>query len=83
MGESQIVFYGTTWCGMSRRRRQLLDRHQIPYRWVDIDQDEAAARFVEQVNHGFRSVPTIVFPDGRILVEPSEEQLRHALGIEG
>ncbi|MGC8873045.1 MAG: glutaredoxin family protein [Chloroflexia bacterium] len=81
MEEPGIVFYGTTWCGMSRRRRQLLDQYRIPYRWVDIDRDEEAARFVERVNNGFRSVPTIVFPDGRILVEPSEDELRRALGL--
>ncbi len=82
MEQNEILFYGTTWCGMCQRRRGLLDQHQIPYRWIDIDQDVEAARFVEQVNHGFRSVPTIVFPDGTILVEPSEERLRQALRIE-
>jgi mycoredoxin len=57
-----------------------LDACGVTYHWIDIDRDSAAGRFVEQVNHGYRSVPTIVFPDGSILVEPSDEQLRRKLG---
>ena len=63
------------------RARALLDRHHIPYRYVDINQDEAAAQFVESVNRGFRSVPTIVWPDGSMLVEPSTSELAKKLGV--
>ncbi len=80
MAETQLVVYGTTWCGATRRCRSTLESCGIAYRWVDIDQDSEAGRFVEQVNRGYRSVPTIVFPDGSILVEPSDEQLRRKLG---
>ena len=76
-----ITVYGTTWCGGTRRVRLLLDNHQIPYRWVDIDEDASAAQYVESVNRGFRSVPTIVWPDGSMLVEPSETELAKKLGI--
>jgi mycoredoxin len=71
----ELLFYGTAWCGDCRRARAFLDRHGIPYRYVDINADEGAAQFVEQVNHGFRSVPTIVWPDGSMLVEPDMEEL--------
>jgi mycoredoxin len=78
----EISFYGTDWCGASRRARRLLDQHKIPYRWIDIDQDETSARLVEELNHGFRSVPTLVWPDGSRLVEPSDEELTRKLGVE-
>ena len=77
----QITIYGTSWCGGSRRARLLFNQHQIPYRWVDIEADEAAARTLENVNHGYRSVPTIVWPDGSTLVEPSVEELSKKLRI--
>lgn len=77
----KIIMYGTTWCGSTKRARRFLEDERIDYVWVDIDQDEAAARYVESVAHGYRSVPTIVFPDGSILVEPSTYQLREKLGI--
>ena len=81
MTDTEITFYGTTWCGDSRRAQRVLDQHGIPYHWVDIDTDEAAAHYVESINHGFRSVPTIIWPDGSILVEPSTEELTKKLGI--
>jgi mycoredoxin len=77
----EIVMYGTSWCGGTRRVRQVLDQNHIAYRWVDIDKDAAARKFVEETNHGYRSVPTIVFPDGSILVEPSELDLSKKLGL--
>jgi mycoredoxin len=79
--DTPITVYGTSWCGGSRRARLMLDEHNIPYRWIDIDLDEKAAKYLESVNHGFRSVPTIVWPDGSILVEPSSEELAKKLGV--
>jgi mycoredoxin len=81
MTQTEIIIYGTSWCGGSRRARLLFDRHNIAYKWVDIDQDPDAAAFVEKVNKGYRSVPTIVWPDGSMLVEPSEYELAKKLGI--
>lgn len=79
--EKLITLYGTRWCFDSRRARRVLDQHQIPYIYIDIDENLEGRSFVEHVNRGFRSVPTIVFPDGSILVEPSDEALRAKLGI--
>jgi mycoredoxin len=77
----EITLYGTTWCGTTRRARLLLDKYNIPYQWVDIDLDEEAAKFVEKVNHGNRSVPTIIWKDGSTSVEPSNEELARKLGV--
>jgi len=73
---SRIQVYATPYCGDTRRARRVLDELRIAYDFVDIRQDEAAARRVEQVTNGFRSSPTIFFPDGDIFVEPSEGALR-------
>jgi mycoredoxin len=77
-----IILYGTTWCGGSRRAKQLFDDNNIQYKWVDIDQDKSARTIVKEINHGNRSVPTIVFPDGSILTEPSMNILAEKLGVE-
>jgi mycoredoxin len=77
----KIVMYGTHWCGGCGRARQLLNQHHIPYDFVNVDEDESAAKFVESVNRGFRSVPTIVWPDGSILTEPSMFNLAKKLGV--
>ena len=80
--QSGIVVYGTTWCGDCRRSKRLLDRHGIPYVWVDIEEQPEAASLVERINGGRRSVPTIVLGDGQVLVEPSDRQLGDAVGIQ-
>jgi mycoredoxin len=77
----EIIIYGTTWCGSSRSARATFDQHHISYRWVDIEADEEGKKFVEKTNNGYRSVPTIVFPDGSILVEPSQSKLLEKLGL--
>jgi mycoredoxin len=77
----QLTVYGNSWCGGARRARLFLDRHKIPYQWVDIDGDPAAGVIVEQITGGFRSVPTFVWADGTSLVEPSETALAQKLGI--
>jgi len=77
-----IIMYGTTWCGSSRRAKQLFDDNKLTYKWVDIDQDKSARTIVEEINHGNRSVPTIVFPDGTIMTEPTINALAEKLGVE-
>ena len=77
-----IVVYSTTWCPDCRRAKKFLGEQRIPYVSIDIEADAEAMAFVEKVNQGKRSVPTIIFPDGTILVEPSNAQLADKLGLE-
>jgi glutaredoxin len=83
MNTDKIIVYGTTWCGGTRRCRHFLDQHDIPYQWIDIDRNKDARKLVEQLNQGNRSVPTIVWPDGSKLTEPTESELAEKLGLSG
>jgi mycoredoxin len=74
-----ITVYGTPWCGDCRRALRVLDQHQATYRYVDIENDDMARHYVEQINKGYQSVPTILFPDGSVLVEPSSATLAEKL----
>ena len=74
-----IIFYGVSWCGDCRRARQVFTGKNVKFVDIDIDQDEKAAEFVKQLNHGNRSVPTIVFPDGTSLTEPDTLALARKL----
>lgn len=77
-----IIVYGTSWCSDCKRAKQFFGEHRIQYVWVDIEHDSDAMAYVEEVNKGLRSVPTIVFPDGSILVEPSNAQLAEKFGLQ-
>ena len=77
----QIILYGTDWCGDCHRARWFFDNYGIDYTDIDIDSDPGAAAKVIAINQGNRTVPTIVFEDGSVLVEPSIQQMMDKMGI--
>lgn len=79
----KIKIYGTRWCGDCKRALRILDEHQVDYDWVDIDQNKDGEAFVKTTNQGNRSVPTIIFPDGSMLVEPPNQKLIDKLNTLG
>ena len=81
MQEANITVYGAPWCPDCRRSKQFLGEQRIPYIWVDIDEDEEGRNRVQALNDGKQIIPTIVFQDGSILVEPSNADLAAKLGI--
>ncbi len=81
MTNANITLYGAHWCPDCRRSKQFLGEHQIPYNWVDIEQDAAAEQTVIEMNNGRRIIPTIVFEDGSFLTEPSNAELAAKLGL--
>jgi thioredoxin reductase (NADPH) len=78
----QIIVYSTVWCPDCKRAKKFLGEHRIPYLNVDIEHDPQAMAFVEEANQGMRVIPTIVFPNGRILSEPTNAQLADELGMQ-
>lgn len=79
--QAEITVFGAYWCPDCRRSKQFLGEHQIPYRWVDIEQDKDGEDYVLQKNNGKRIIPTIEFADGSIFVEPSNAELAAKLGL--
>jgi thioredoxin reductase (NADPH) len=78
---STIMVYGATWCPDCKRAKNFFGEQRIQYNNIDIDDDPRGIEFVESLNSGKRMIPTIVFPDGQILVEPSNAQLATKLGL--
>lgn len=81
MANSSITMYGTLWCGDCKRAKKFLGEQRIHYDYVDVEQDADGLAFIERVNGGKQIVPTIVFGDGSILVEPSNAELAAKLGL--
>lgn len=78
---AKITVYGTTWCSDCKRAKQFLGEQRVHYNWIDIEEQPEFQAFVEQVNHGKRIIPTIVFEDESVLVEPSNADLARKLGL--
>jgi mycoredoxin len=74
-----LTMYTTTWCGYCTRLKSGLQREGIDYREVNIELDDAAAALVMSVNGGNRTVPTLVFPDGQALTNPSVAEVKAQL----
>ena len=74
-----VTMYSTTWCGYCHRLRKQLDSAGIAYDVVDIEQQPEAAAYVESVNGGNQTVPTVVFPDGSAATNPSLAEVRERL----
>jgi thioredoxin reductase (NADPH) len=81
MSNPSITVYGAFWCPDCHRSKQFLGEHQIPYRWVDIEEDEEGENFVIEANEGKRRIPTISFEDGSVLSVPSNAELASKLGL--
>lgn len=79
--KTEITVYAADWCPDCIRSLDFLNEHQIPYTWIDIEEDKQGADFVLQKNGGKRVIPTIEFGDGSILVEPSTAELASKLGM--
>jgi mycoredoxin len=74
-----VTMYSTPWCGYCHRLRAQMDREGIAYEVVDIEAHPEAAEIVMSVNGGNQTVPTVVFPDGSALTNPSVAQVREKL----
>ncbi|WP_030158915.1 mycoredoxin [Glycomyces sp. NRRL B-16210] len=74
-----ITMYSTTWCGYCKRLKMAFDREGVLYEEVNIEDDPASAEWVMGVNGGNQTVPTVKFPDGSALTNPSLAQVKAKL----
>ena len=74
-----VTMYSTPWCGYCRRLKSQMEREGISYAEVDIEQDPHAADYVMSVNGGNQTVPTVVFPDGSAMTNPTLAQVKQRL----
>ena len=77
----KLTMYSTPWCGYCQRLKAQLGREGIEFAEIDIEQDPDSADFVMSVNGGNQTVPTVVFPNGQALTNPSMAQVKEILGL--
>ena len=75
-----VTLYSAPWCAYCRIAKRFLDEQGVSYTEINIDEDEAAARRVEQWDNGNRTIPTLDI-NGTILMNPSPAHLRQVLGL--
>jgi mycoredoxin len=77
--DAPVTLYATARCGYCRRLKRAMDQAGIGYREVDVERDAEAAELVEYINGGYRLVPTLVFADEEVLVNPTVDEVRAQL----
>jgi thioredoxin reductase (NADPH) len=80
--EDLIRVYGASWCPDCRRAKRFLGDQRVPFEWHDIEVDPDGVKIVQERNNGNNVIPTIIFPDGSHLAEPSNEELAEKIGLE-
>lgn len=76
-----IIMYGANWCPDCRRAKQFFGQHRIQYTYIDIEQRPDTEHVIKALNNGMRIIPTIIFPDGTVMAEPSNADLAAQLGL--
>ncbi|MEC8890447.1 MAG: glutaredoxin domain-containing protein [Chloroflexota bacterium] len=79
---AKIKVYGTDWCGDCVRAKSFMDNNNITYDWTNVDEETQYQEYITGLNNGEMRVPTIVFVDGSILIEPTNEELSEKFSID-
>jgi thioredoxin reductase (NADPH) len=73
-----IRVVGETWSGRAYELREALGRCAIPHSFCLADSSEGQALVAEA--GGDSKLPLVIFPDGKLLANPSNAELAHAAG---
>lgn len=74
---------GSRFSPRSYATRDFLSRNQIPYQWIDIDQDAPMREIALAANGGDQSkLPVVLLPDGTALVAPDHGELASKAGLQ-
>jgi thioredoxin reductase (NADPH) len=79
--EQRLKVIGASWCPDCTRAKAFLTQHRIAFDWVDLETVPEAQDEVERLNDGKRIIPTIIFPDGSFVSEPSNDELADKLQL--
>ncbi|MGE0451670.1 MAG: FAD-dependent oxidoreductase [Vicinamibacterales bacterium] len=72
---------GSRWSPPCYAVREFLSNNQIPYRWVDLDEDQSTRDLIEAMPCGLAQLPVVLFPDGAWLASPSLPELAEKIGM--
>ena len=76
-----IRIVGSRWSPQSYAARDFLARNQVPYQWIDIDQDATTRELVTSLAGESPALPVVLFADGTWLVAPSNSALAERAGL--
>src|SRR6266516_143737 len=82
MAHTNIKLYGTYWCSDCKHSKKFLGEQRVHYDFIDIEEDLESQAIVRELQGGGMTIPTIVFEDGSVLIEPSNAEVAAKLRLE-
>ena len=80
VSSSRLIVYGNDYCPQASLLKSALAKHKIDYEWRDVmNGDPRYQDELRNLARGNLSVPTVIFPDGTVMVEPWPHQVLHKL----
>jgi len=76
-----IRIIGHRWSAEAFETRQFLSRNLVPYLWLDIERDAQAAELLDQTETDPMQLPVLLFPDGSVLVQPTQHAIAEKIGL--
>ena len=80
--DEKIILYTSNFCGQALMVERFLESHEIPFELINIDGNPEARQRLIELNNGYASVPTLIFPDGTQMTEPPLRMIQAHLGME-
>jgi thioredoxin reductase (NADPH) len=77
----RVRLIGHRYSEESQRVRDLLAHNQVPYRWLEVDEDEAK-RLLEEKDVTSIRLPVVVFADGEMLVGAEPAAVAERVGLQ-
>jgi thioredoxin reductase (NADPH) len=77
-----IRIAGARFSPQSYAVRDFLSRNQVPYQWIDIDEDPTMRELIAAFPDGLSRLPVVLFPDGTYLSSPSNLALAEKIGLQ-
>ncbi len=82
MPHTNIKLYGTDWCSDCKRSKRFLGEQRVHYEYINIEENMEGQAFVRELQKGGLTIPTIVFEDNSVLIEPTNAELAAKLGLQ-
>jgi len=76
-----IRLAGARFSPQSYAAKEFLSRNQVPYRWIDVDEDPATRELIASIGGSDARLPAVLFPDGSHLLAPSIAELADKVGL--
>jgi thioredoxin reductase (NADPH) len=77
-----IRVVGACWNSRSYEVKEFLSRNQVPYLWIDVDNDKPMCELAKPLSDDLKKLPVILFADGSNLIAPTNLELAQKAGVQ-